>query len=362
MLVSPGPVDGYPPVQYQARILADAGHSVTLVTTPLKPGQATASFAHPGVKVVCVSMAGHRPLRIFRFALALWRARRLLPRDAIEIAYDPIGILYSDLVPRQPRRRVAHLHELLQDIDQFREARLKHTIHRFDVVVVPDEHRAVLTQQALGLVEVPLVVENYPLRAPAPLVATGVTKPRFEVIYCGSLGLHQRLDAVIRSIPSWPAFADLVLIGNEATATARQLRILANELGVLERVHFLGWMDTPKAERRLAQADLGIALLTPDLEQWRTALGASNKRYQIMKAGLPQIGDTNPGVPELLHSIGSCVNADIHDPTEIAALVTAYATDPARCAEEGARAFVRHQDTYNYEKVFRRLQDKIAVW
>ncbi len=212
------------------------------------------------------------------------------------------------------------------------------------------------------MAEVPLVVENYPLRATAALVAPSGRKQRFEVIYCGSLGLHQRLDAIIRSIPQWPVHADLVLIGNDTTPICQQLKVLTTDMELTKRVHFLGWMDRPTAELRLAHADLGIALLASELEQWRTALGASNKRYQFMKARLPQIGDTNPGVPELLEGIGACVDAATHDPSEIAALVNAYATDPARCADEGARAFARHQETYNYEQVFGRLQDRIAVW
>ncbi len=360
MLVSPGPIDGYPPVQYQARILANAGHPVTVVTTPLRLGEARASFAQPGVKVRCVAIDGSRTQRMMRFAKALWSERWRLPRDMTEIAYDPIGILYSDLVPRHPRRRVAHLHELLQNIDQFVEARLKRSIHRFDAVVVPDAKRAQLTQQMLGMEALPLVVENYPLRAATPLAARKGHKSRFEVIYCGSLGLQQRLDVVIQSMAAWPKHADLVLIGNDITPTAQKLKRLAADMGLSGRVHFLGWMDTAAAEERLALADLGIALLDPQFQQWRTALGASNKRYQIMKAGLPQIGDTNPGVPELLDGIGACVDAENHDPAEIAALVTDYASNSARCAHEGANAFALHQTTYNYERVFRQLHEKIV--
>ncbi|MEP2612594.1 glycosyltransferase [Marinobacter alexandrii] len=362
LVVSPGPVDGYPPVQYQARILADAGHKVVLVTTPLKPEETETAFAHPNVEIRCVSTVGSTPVRMLRFAQALWNERRRLTRDVIEISYDPIGILYSDLVPWRPMRRVAHLHELLQDLDQFRERRLKRSMHRFDAVVVPDVGRAALTQEMLGLAEKPLVVENYPLRAPNPLASSSADKSKFEVVYCGSLGKHQRLDSIIGSVPNWPSHVDLVLIGNDTTAIGRQLKALAKSMGLADRVRFLGWMDTPAAERRIAQADLGIALLDSQLEQFRTALGASNKRYQIMKAGLPQIGDTNPGVPELLHGIGACVDANTHDPADIAAIVTEYAADADRCAKEGARAFLRHQEVYNYELAFRRLQEQIAGW
>lgn len=360
LLVSPGPVDGYPPVQYQAKLLADAGHAVTLVTTTLVPDYTRPLFDHPGVKVLGVSSQGHRAARILRFANALLRVRIASPADTIEIAYDPIGLFYSDFVPFHPNRRIAHLHELLQHTDLFIERRMKRAIQKYCAVVVPDEDRADHTVQQLAMSTACLVVENYPLRADKPVLSAKHTKQRFEVVYCGSLGLNQKLDAVIHSIPDWPESADLILIGNDTTPIARSLRALTQKLGVKERVQFLGWMDTASAERRMAMSDLGVGLLDTSSMQLQTALGASNKRYQYMKAGLPQIGDQNPGVPELLKGIGACVQN--HHPAEIATLVSAYVEDPVRCAEEGARAFARHQETYNYERVFKRVQDLIDSW
>jgi glycosyltransferase involved in cell wall biosynthesis len=304
---------------------------------------------------------GGRFVRTGAFAQALYRARRDAPRGTVEIAYDPIGLLYSDFVPRRPRLRIAHLHELLQYPHHFLERRLKRAIRRYDLIVVADAHRAVLTQKALGLPTLPLSIENYPLRASAPS-AHHKSRRRFEVVYCGVLGLSQMLDVVVRSIPEWPPDAVLVLIGDTSTPTAARLRQLAAEVGVADRVEFLGWIDTPDAERRIAQCDLGIALLDPAFEQWRTALGASNKRFQFMKAGLPQIGDGNPGVSELLEGnrIGACVAK--HESSAIAALVHAYADDPQRRAAEGARSFRLHQTEFNYERVFQRLLDRVESW
>jgi glycosyltransferase involved in cell wall biosynthesis len=186
-------------------------------------------------------------------------------------------------------------------------------------------------------------------------------KGRFEVVYCGSLGFDQKLDTIIRSIPDWPLHADLVLIGNETTRTAGALRDLSRNLKLEGRVRFLGWMDTHAAEQRIALSDLGIALFDSSNEQFRTALGASNKRFQFMKAGLPQIGDENPGIRQLLedNGVGACVTS--HEPSEIAALVRAYAQNPQRCSVEGARAFALHHFEFNYEQVFGRLLDRLKI-
>lgn len=366
LLVSPGAVDGYPPVQYQARILADAGYPVTLVTMPLREGEDAPHFSHPGVNVRSVASAaafGGRLRRVRRFATLLWSARRSLPPNSVEIAYDPIGLWYSDYIPNRPAKRIAHLHELLQrHRSAYVEKRLGAALRKYDLVVVPDISRGAHTQQVLRLEQSPLVVENYPLRAQAYRAVPAGSNPRqFEVVYCGSLGLDQKIDAIIRSMPFWSTQVRLILIGNDQTPTATRLHQLSEELGVKDRIEFLGWMDTPDAEARLTRADLGIGLLDASFEQWRTALTASNKRFQYMKAGLPQIGDTNPGVPRLLDGIGTCIGTD-HHPEAIAEAVNAYAGDPARCAREGALAFERHRVDYNYECAFQSLHNIIRSW
>lgn len=362
ILFSPGPVDGYPPVQYQAQLLAAAGHSVEVVTSPLSSQAYPPAFSFPGVMITCIS-PGHafagRLKRNASYVAALLAARRRAGRDATEICYDPIGLFLSDCCPLRPRWRVAHFHELLQYPESFLEKRLRRAIKGFQLVVVPDEARARHTAAKLDLKELPAVVENYPLRADGPF-ARSEDRGRFEVIYCGSLGFNQKLDVAIRSSALWPEGACLTLIGQTEATTATALRSLAEDLGVAHRVQFVGWLETPAAERRLAQANLALGLLDTGSEQMRTALGASNKRFQYMKAGLPQIGDQNPGIPDLIEGggIGTCLR--VHEPGELAAVVEAYMQAPDRCETEGSRAFLLHQQHFNYEAVFGRLLDRLA--
>jgi glycosyltransferase involved in cell wall biosynthesis len=362
ILFSPGPIDGYPPVQYQARLFADCGYAVEVVTSPLSYALKAPKFSYPGVRVTSIEAAqafSGRALRGIAYIRALTAARRRAGREATEICYDPIGVFYSDCSPLKPRWRVAHFHELLQYPENFLERRLRRAIHKFDLVVVPDEHRALRTAADLDLSVLPLVIENYPLRAEVPLSTSSASSDRFEVIYCGSLGFDQKLDVAIRSAKYWPDGVSLIIIGNHATGPARALIELGESVGVSDRIEFLGWMDTHSAELRLSKANLGIGLLSLDSAQFQTALGASNKRYQYMKAGLPQIGDRNPGVVDLIEGnrVGMCVGS--HDPQELAAVVKAYVSDPARCKFEGGRAFAKHQEIYNYELVFDRLLNRL---
>ncbi len=357
ILVSPGPIDGYPPVQYQARLLAAAGYAVEIVTSPLTHEQKAPLFSCTGVRVTCLAPSQAFSSRVKRnvsYVRALLGARMRAGREATEICYDPIGVFLSDFTPFKSRRRIAHFHELLQDPQSFLEKRLRQAVGGYQLVVVPDEVRAKHTAVNLDLRELPLVIENYPLRTQRPLERSTLLK-RFEVVYCGSLGFNQKLDMVIRSVRNWPLDAHFVMIGNDNLPVAKALQNLASEQGVADKVHFVGWMETAAAEKRVASADLAVALLDDSFEQWRTALGASNKRFQYMKAGLPQIGDQNPGVSQLIegNGIGTCLKGD--DPAELAGVVTGYMRDSVRCQAEGARAFELHKKVFNYEAVFDRL-------
>lgn len=360
ILVSPAPVDGYPPVQSQARLLADAGFAVELLTQPL-PRAAGVRFQYPGVAVTALPAAQAKSsrlarltstlLQIGRYIVALTAIRRRSASIAIEIAYDPNGILMSDWALARPRRRIAHLHETLQRTDDFIEGRLKRSFDSYARVVVADEGRAKLLAEQMGLTRPPVTIPNFPLHE-ADQAGAAPKAARFEVIYGGSLGEDQMIPLIARSVALWPKDAVLVLIGDDTKPHVRALKAQIKDLDIEDRVIFEGWLDLDKLIGRYRRAHLGISLLSTKYLQWVMSVGASNKRYQYMQAGLPQIGDRMPGVPELLegNQIGRCI-VD-YDEQSIADLVACYINDPAECAAAGRRAQTLHQERYNYQLAF----------
>jgi len=353
LLISPAPVDGYPPVQAQARLLARDGYSVTLVTTARRhTGQVR--FNEPGVTVVTLcelkTRFGQlaRIQRLISFVRAITNARRNGKLD-VEIAYDPLAMLYSDLAPQKPPQRIAHFHESLL-LKRWIERRLRTAIRSFSRVVVPDEGRGQALLQQLDLRTAPLVVPNYPLLRAPPRRST--TRSGLEVVYCGVLGRGQNLPLILACVPLWPADTRLTLIGDCETGLGRALQAQVRDAGLSGRIRFTGWVDLAELPERLAQADLGLCLLDDAPEQFRTALGASNKRYQYMQAGLAQIGDRNPGVADLLEGqrIGRCLES--YSAEALARLVHHYARDPDALRSEGERAATLHRTEYNYEAAF----------
>ena len=365
ILVSPDPVDGYPPVQHQARLLADAGYNVELLTVPLAWSVDGVRFKHPGVIVRPLMIRAGGAVATVQRAAAFVAAvvaarRRLWSSDVIEIAYEPAGILYSDLAPLRPKRRIAHFHECLQMFETaWIEKRVAKAIQDYQLVVVPGAERADIFQSKLRLAALPMNVPNYPLTE-IPLARPECeTSGYFEVVYCGSVGTHQKLDMIIESVRQWPDRTVFRIIGKSDSSIAEHLAARARDLGVADRVLFDGWVPYDELPSRLTTCTLGILLLDPSYEQFRTALSASNKRYQYMQAGLPQIGDMNPGVAKLLEGqgIGRCLTEFTH--TQLAALVAEYEVDPARCRKEGARAYTFHCEKYNYQKAFQPVLDWI---
>lgn len=362
ILVSPGALDGYPPVQHQARLLADAGYHVEVVTTTIAVGGRNVAFSHPGVHVHTVRRLrtpGLRPAwRVMDFVRTITRLRyRHRHQNLVEIAYDPTGVWYSDIAGFRPRRRVAHFHETIEYVDDlWLFGRLRKAIPTYQLVVTPDPLRADHVRKTLALTKTPMVVPNYPLRPQSPAAPAGSKSDRFEVIYAGALGGDQQIPFIVESIRKWPANADLVLLGKPASPLAQAFAAGAGS----QRVRFEGWLPYTQMISRLSQSWLAISLLDPAKLVWQTSLGASNKRYIYMEAGLPQVGDMNPGVRDLLegHGVGRCLSA--FDPQQLASIIAGYEADRDRCRREGHNACRLILSKFNYQLGFKPLLEWLA--
>ena len=361
LLVSLGPVDGYPPVQYQALLLARAGFDVVVLTCPLA-GSKHVSFTGEHISVVSVPLQSRsRETRLFaltKLSLDLVRIRwQNRHRLGVEIAYEPNAAFYSDWCPVRSHLRVVHLHETLIDPEnQFYERHAVRRLHTFDRIVVADEDRADLLVSQLALRERPTVIPNYPLLADSAEIENQ-SGEHFETVYVGALGENQALDSVIRSVNEWLPHVRLHLVGPSDTNAAMKLRALAQDCGVTDRVVFHGRLPLAEVPAFLRKCHLGFSFLRDHHDQLRFATGASNKRYQYMQAGLPQVSDLNPRVTALLEDqgIGRCVHPD--DLSGIAEVVNFYAENRGECTRAGRQAKELYRRQYHYELPFREFAE-----
>ena len=354
ILISPGAIDAYPPVQYQATLLASHGFNVTVITTSRVQGRASVDYQHDGVRVIAARHGLRGPALLSTLTRLVYRSRTQ-SGGGVEICYDPMGALVSELAPRKINKRILHLHELVLWCQPKWVRIMRSLIKRFDCVVVPDEMRAIYTEGQFGLGECPTVVPNYPILDGEPLPSKGGNEGRYEGVYFGSFGDDQVIPNIVESVGKWNPGATLTLIGDIHSSAAARIREVIKKRNLADRVFMESWLSRRDLQERVARADFGFSMLINSTAQWRTALGASNKRYQLMQFGLPQISDCNPGVNDLIEGggVGRCVQG--YEARDIADAVNAYLDRPEDLKRDGVRARRLHLEKYNYNSVFPRL-------
>lgn len=276
---------------------------------------------------------------------------RLLYKPVLEIDFDPIGVVVGQRAHGRAKRLIHHHHEILfaDGANRYsRAARL--ALPSADVVVVADEGRRALMLATSPKARRVVTVRN------APLAADAITSPKgrtetFSVAYFGVISECQCLDAIVRSMALWPSGTTFHLYGPPSDFVT-ELRNIAQKIGTANRIIFEGWVDAADLIARVSRHHLAVTLLRPLNDNWRFSAGASNKRFQAMAAGLPQVTDNNPGVAELVerNRIGVCVSCQ--DEAAIAAAVCLYAADPKRVHTEGERARQMISEQLNYENEF----------
>ncbi|WP_197527714.1 glycosyltransferase [Posidoniimonas polymericola] len=252
----------------------------------------------------------------------------------IEVAYEPIGIRVSRLAFGRPKATIYHFHEILFGNGRRHERQAIAALRHADLVTVADSGRADLMLAVEPCIAALKTIRNLPL-ASAALRSPPIRTEEFSAVYFGSRSHAQNLDRIVSSMDRWPAKVRLHLYGRKNPTFDEELRRIAAERGVLDRLVFEGWVHMQDLIRTVARHHLGFAMLRPLNDNWKFSAGASNKKYQLMAAGVPQIADNGRGTPEVVHNrgVGTCVSPDDED--AIAAAVHAYFNSPIKVETEG---------------------------
>jgi glycosyltransferase involved in cell wall biosynthesis len=164
-----------------------------------------------------------------------------------------------------------------------------------------------------------------PARLPAPPGAV-------KLLALGRLHVNKGFDTLLRALPLVPrAHLSLAGVGPEQAA----LESLARELGVADRVAFLGWREDTAA--LLAGCDLFIC---PSRHE---PLG--NVVLEAFSAAAPVIATATPGPLEMVADGETGLIVPVNDPESLARAVSGLIADPIRAAalaEAGRAAFETH--------------------
>jgi glycogen synthase len=150
---------------------------------------------------------------------------------------------------------------------------------------------------------------------------------RWRLLYAGRLDERKGIDTVLRALPLLPDDASLDVLGQGDDDYAAQLRALATELGIGERVRF-GSVPRPELRDRYLAAD---AVVFPST--WNEPFGLVP--VESMACATPVVATGRGGSGEFLVDGGNCVLYPSGDHVALAAALERLAGD------ENLRAHLR---------------------
>ncbi len=373
LMVLRPPLELYPPSINQAQILAEQGYAVSIVQESPTPESLGGLDLHPHIRrhTIRNAVSGGPLWRRALGALAYQSGVRRIVRDLrpeLVMAFDAEA---AYALGRFPRRYGAHLlwhfHEVPEKQQRgWRVGRANRYVwrnaHEPDLIVFPDPGRAEAFAADGGIDAAGIaVVAN----APRPIMSIPPSQLRNRlgdrlpekarvVLYHGAVGPDHGLEVAIRSMPEWPSDAHFVIKGQARTDFAARLCELARRSGVQHRVLLFdpGFQTTADHHATIAGADVGWTVLEPVSKAWTYSALASNKRFECMALGVPQIADQSPLLPELIEGNG-CGLCIPHDSVAAAGEAVCRLLNDAglrrRMSESGRNVHLRR---YNYDAQF----------
>ena len=374
-------VDDFPPTLHQAAILAD--HGDVILFDSIFPNDPKRSLADPRVHRVRLTVRDgkgvlgrvRRAISLLKFIARLHGLFRRNPDVVIAYEPDAASVLLSKTWRGRRPLTVIHLHELpTKDNYEASPAAKRFNDHmlsaldKADLVVLPDTDRARFTQNAAALAVEPLVVMNCPRLVPnlppsrlMPFLRErGVTTERV-VHYHGSVGPDHNLERIVQSMRYWPKDAVFVIVGPPREPFTSELLAMATHEGVADRVVIVGRVPYDHVMSYAVGATVGVSMLDASKANWKYSAGASNKRFEYIAMGVPQVTNDGPGIRKLFVDTGVATVARYDDAEDLGQKIAAYLNDPALCQATSERARRLHETAYNYEMQFQGVLNHILA-
>lgn len=157
---------------------------------------------------------------------------------------------------------------------------------------------------------------------------TANTPGRRFLLFIGRVNWEKGLDRLIAALPR-VRDCDLIVAGNDEEDYQRRLETMARELGVHERITFVGTVEGPRKAELLGQA---AALVLPSYSE-----NFGNVVLEAMAAGCPAIVTPEVGAAEIVQRTGAGVVLEGR-PEALAGGINKLLADPQALREMGARA------------------------
>ena len=328
--------------------------TVAFPVDPARPEIADAAIARLTGEAVAVETFA--PARRWGISLALRRWLGAHRRDYDIIHCHGAWAMPSYLALRYAGRRrapkiVLSPHEGLTEFDIARtpnrwRARLKRRrreryLRRLDLIVVTSRLEA-FDSMPLEMTRGPRVaVIPHPVyderRHEARARIAMVTTDGLRVGFLGRLEPGKNLDLVLRSLPRVSPNVSLAVAGDGGEGP--RLRRMAAEIGVADRVRWLGLVSGAAREEFFRHIDLLV--MPSDYECFGMAAG------EALAAGVPALVTHETGIGEIIEA-GGGGEIITRDPADIAAVIEKLLHNPHRLAQYSRQAAAAAEATLSY--------------
>ena len=168
----------------------------------------------------------------------------------------------------------------------------------------------------------------------------------FSLLFSGRLnGPHEQkgVDVLLKSLTLVVSRHEAVLNIIGAGSRLPQYQALAEELGVSQKVRFLGFVEHQDMPSQYQQADLFV--LPSRRESFGLVLA------EAMACGLPVVATTTGAIPEVVEDGVTGVLVPPDDPEALASAIGSLLNDPEKMKTMGAQGKARVQRHFTWDRV-----------
>lgn len=372
LLVQRADASNYPPTINQANILASHGLRVGLLDG-CRLSHTLSALSH--------NVELHRPFCQYQNGgnILFVKALRQILQDnepAVCVAFDVAATTALGLIPFKGKK-IFHYHEYPGNY--FGSVSLHFRIQNWlsiylskmcDLIVMPDSHRSSAYYVEHCTHNLPLVVRNCPMRLDKDLQSGRLKKLlkqrgilyKWIVIYQGSVSSDAYSDEIIASMSFWPDETVMIFIGPITTEERKKIENNALNIGILNRVILLDPVPYEDLFSYTVDADIALTMYKPLSFNCIHTAGASNKRYDAMTCGVPQISNIGPGMKELIEDNGVGICIDPNDCVNLGTAIAELLVDSERRRLMSVSARKLHLNRFNYQLEYAPALSLIKQW
>ena len=302
----------FPPdvrVENEIEALTEAGHQVHIACYTMKNKALTDHFGKAIIHRKAISKFIHKTsvgCLKFPFYFNFWRSflfdlQKQHQFEAVHIHDLPLAKVGFEMKIRFGVKFILDLHEnwpaLLEQADhtkgllgeflsnqkQWKRYEKQYSAEADKVIVVVDEAKARLTNLGIAAEKI-TVVSNTLNENHFKVPDSTPDKNYFTMFYAGGINRHRGIQTIIPALKKLPSHVRLLLLGTGSYVA--ELKQLAIENNVSDRVEFHGWQPFDKMNQLMGEADV---CLIPHVKSAHTDNTIPHKLFQYMYAQKPVV-------------------------------------------------------------------------